>query len=119
MLSLPRPKFAPGMRNVSDEICRQNQKTRFVFNNFLLFVFENRTVYEVRWKHIIEPGRPKMTVWCMRIQCWTPKAANTQSEYVMFISFRLQKWLHQHASMLHYTNIACLVCVWCPAQTEN
>jgi len=29
---------------------------------------------------IIEPDMPQMTVWCMRIAAWIPKAKNTHSE---------------------------------------
>ena len=35
-----------------------------------------------------------------------PKAANTHSEYVILIAFPLQLWLHERASLLHYTYIA-------------
>jgi hypothetical protein len=41
-----------------------------------------------------------MTVWRMRIACWIPKATNTNSQYVMFIAFPLQQWLHEQASLL-------------------
>ena len=41
----------------------------------------------------------------MRIACWIPKAINTHSEYVTFIAFPLQQWLHEPASMLRYTHI--------------
>jgi len=34
------------------------------------------------WKNIVERDRPQMTVWRMRIECWIPKATDTQSEYV-------------------------------------
>ena len=37
------------MRNVSDKICRGNQNTHFVFNNFFFF-FENRAIYEILCK---------------------------------------------------------------------
>ena len=50
-----------------------------------------------------------MIMWCMRITCWIPKAIHTQSEYVILIAFTLQKWLHERASVLRYTYIACLV----------
>jgi hypothetical protein len=39
--------------------CRENQNTRFVFNNFFL---ENRAVYEIMWKNIVQPDRPQMTI---------------------------------------------------------
>ena len=45
----------------------------------------------------------------MRIACWICKSTNTHSGYVTFIDFPLQQWLHERASMLRYTYIACLV----------
>ena len=61
------------------------------------------------WKNIVEPVRPQTTVRHMRIACWTTKATNTHSQYVILIAFPLQQWLHESTSMLHYTYIACLV----------
>ena len=29
------------------------------------------------WKKIVGGGRPQMTIWCMHIACWIPKATNT------------------------------------------
>ena len=81
-------------RNVPNK-STENQYTHFVFNNF--FFFDNRAVYEIMWKNVVEPEGPQMTTRRMRIACWVPKATNTQSEYVIL--------------MLHYTYeyIACLV----------
>jgi len=28
------------------------------------------------WKYIVEPGRPQMIIWRMRIACWVPKTKN-------------------------------------------
>jgi hypothetical protein len=61
------------------------------------------------WKNIVEPGRPQMTIWRMRIACWIPKATNTQSKYVMFITFALQQRLHERASLLHFSTVAALL----------
>jgi len=36
-----------------------------------------------------------MTIWRMRIACWTTKATETQSQCVIFIDFPLQKWLRE------------------------
>jgi len=47
------------MRNVSDESCRGNPDTHFVFNNFF---FLNRPFCEIVWKNIVQPGRPHMTI---------------------------------------------------------
>jgi hypothetical protein len=41
-----------------------------------------------------------MTIWCMRILCWIPKATDTHGEYVIFIAFILQQWLQERASVL-------------------
>jgi hypothetical protein len=58
------------------------------------------------WKNTVEPDRPQMTIWRMRIACWIPKATNTHSEYVILIDFPMQQWLPERASMLRYTYIA-------------
>ena len=52
--------------------------------------------------------RPQMTIWHMCIACWIPKATNTHSEYVVFIAFLLQLWLHNHAWMLYAHYLSCL-----------
>jgi len=61
------------------------------------------------WTNIIEWTRPHMTIWRIRLSCWIPKATNTQSEYVIITAFPQQLWLHERASILRYTYIACLV----------
>jgi hypothetical protein len=45
----------------------------------------------------------------MRFACCVTKATDTHSDYVTLIAFARQQWLHQHASMLAYTYVACLV----------
>ena len=58
------------------------------------------------WENIVEPH---MTVERLRIACWTTEATNTHSEYLIINALPLLKWLHERASMLHYSYIACLV----------
>jgi hypothetical protein len=70
---------------------------------------ENHAVYEITWKNFVEWSRPHMRIWPMGIACWIPKATNTHSEYVILIALPLQQRLHERASMLRYTYIACLV----------
>ena len=72
---------------------------------------ENSTVYDKMRKNIAEWGRPHFTIWLMRIARWIPKATNTHthSQCVILIAFPLQQWLHERASVLPYTYIACLV----------
>ena len=50
-----------------------------------------------------------MTIWCMRIAFWIPKATNTHSEFVIFIGYVRQQWFRESASMSGYAYIACLV----------
>ena len=61
------------------------------------------------WKNIVEPDRPQLIIWRMRIACWIPKATNTHTKYVILIAFPFQKWLHERASLLRCTYLACLV----------
>ena len=89
------------MRDVSDESCRENQNMHIVFSNF----FENHTILEIMWKDIAERDRPQMTVWHMHIACYITRGTNTH------IAFPLQQWLDEHASILRYTYVACLVTV--------
>jgi hypothetical protein len=81
--------------------------------------YENRTVYEIMSKNIVETEAPKMTSQyglytlhtglarlyaCMRMHTHT----HTQ-QYVILIAFPQQQWFRERASMLRYTYIACLV----------
>jgi len=72
--------FLPRMKNVSHEICRENQNTHFMFNNF--FLFGNRAVYEIYWKYRWAE-QATITIWRMRIACWIHKATDTHLEFVV------------------------------------
>ena len=74
-------------KNVVEKI-----KTHFVFNKFSLR--KSLPFFEIRWKNIVEPGRPHMTIWHMSIAYWIPKATNTHSECVILVAFPLQLWFH-------------------------
>jgi hypothetical protein len=63
-------------RNVSDNSCRENHNPHFMFNNSFS---ENRAFYEIMWKNMVEPDRPQITIWHMRIACWITKATETYS----------------------------------------
>jgi hypothetical protein len=54
------------MRNISDKSSRGNQNTHFMFNNFFS---ENRAVYEMMWKNMVEPDRLQTTTRRMRFAC--------------------------------------------------
>jgi hypothetical protein len=89
------------MRNVAHKSCTENQ-TRAAGSITFLF-FENRALDEIMWKNVVEPDRPRMTIWRMRNACCITKATNTHSEYVVLIAFPLQQRLDERASKLRYT----------------
>jgi hypothetical protein len=64
---------------ISHIICRETRNTHFMFNNLF---FENRAVYGIVWKNVVERDRPHMTVWRMRITYWIPKATNTHTHTI-------------------------------------
>jgi hypothetical protein len=74
------------MNNISNK----NQNT---YVNVQQLFSKKCAVYEITWKNIVEPDRPQMTIWRMRIGCWIPKTTNTHSEYVILIDFPRQQWL--------------------------
>ena len=96
------------------EFCSWNSKLlwaaqcRLMFNNF--FVFENGSIYEVMWKHIIEPDRPLIIARYMSFPCRIPKAANTQSEYVTHFFSTTTMVTRTCLSVTLYVH--CLYC-WC------
>jgi len=49
-----------------------------------------------------------MAIGGMCIACWMINATDTNSEYVIIITFPLQQWLHGSASMLRYMYTAWL-----------
>jgi len=90
-----------GMKNISDKGCRGYQN---ILCSITFFFFENRAVYEIMWKNIVQPGRPRMTIRaCLILQ------THTHLQHVIPIAFPLQQWLHERASVLRYTYTVCLV----------
>ena len=70
-------------------------------------------VYEIMWKHVAEPYRPRLAIWCMRIACWVTKATVTHSEYVICIAFPLQRWLCERTSVLRFIHILSVLLFSC------
>jgi hypothetical protein len=46
------------MRNILDKFVDKIE-TLFMLN---IFFSENRAIYEIMWKNMVQPGRPQMTV---------------------------------------------------------
>ena len=84
----------------------------------LIFFFFRRSVsLSDNAENMVEPGKPQMTIWRMRITRLIPIGTNTHSQYVILVAHPLQQWLHEHASMLRYTYTDCLV--WNCCHLEN
>ena len=49
------------MRNVLDKSHRENESTHFIFDAFFFPPLENRTVYEIMSKNVVETEEPQMT----------------------------------------------------------
>jgi hypothetical protein len=47
------------MRNISGEICKENQNNHLLTNNCFN---EFRVIYEIMWKNMVEPDSLQMTV---------------------------------------------------------
>jgi hypothetical protein len=94
------------MGNIWDKLWRKNtiyiQKLFFFFRKPCRLLWDN---VEKLWREC----RPQMKIWCMRIACWIPKAADTHSEYVILITFPHKQWFHERSSTLRYSYFACLV----------
>ena len=65
------------------QICRENKNTFFVYE---FFFFENLDVCEIMWK-IVQPDRPQMTIWRMRIACWVLRLRThfQNMEYLLYL----------------------------------
>jgi hypothetical protein len=55
------------MRNVLEKMLYWKSKHTF-YTQYILS--ENRAVYEIMWKHIVETDRPQTTIQRMHISCW-------------------------------------------------
>jgi len=52
--------------NVSNKVV-EKIKTRYLVN--YLFFSGYHAFYEIMWEKIVEPDRPQMTIWFLRIVC--------------------------------------------------
>ena len=80
---------------------------------FSEFLSENRAVYEIMSKNVVEPERPQMTIW-RRVACWISKVtgarAHTHTHTQIYnTTLPRQQWFLDRNSTLRYAYIACLV----------
>jgi len=53
---------------------------------------ENRTVFDIMWKNLVEPDTSEM-LRRMCFACWITKDTDTNSEYVILITFPTAKMI--------------------------
>jgi hypothetical protein len=87
-------------------VCTENQNTNFMFNYF--FPPEIRAVYEIMWENSVQPGRPQMTIWRMRIVCWITGSKRKLGIWNI-TAFPHQQFSHERPSMLCHAYSACFV----------
>jgi len=75
------------IRNVLQTKTFQKMKIH-ILCSITSFLVENRAVYEIMWKNIVEPDRSQMTIWRTHIASWITKTTNTHSEYVILLFHR-------------------------------
>ena len=56
---------------------RVTEKIKTQHLRSITFFFENHAVCETMWKNVIQPDRPQMAVWRMRIASWITKTTYT------------------------------------------
>ena len=64
------------------KVVGKNKKAHFIFGNFPpppTPQNQNRTVYEISGKNIVQPDRPLITVRSMRIASWLTRHTDTQN----------------------------------------
>jgi len=96
--------FLLKLRNVSDKICRENRNIYFMLGTFFLELCR-------LWpnvKNFVEPCRPQMIMWYMRISYWIPKATDAHSEYVTLITLYCNNGLLTRLNVPLYAH--CLSC---------
>jgi hypothetical protein len=76
---------------------------------FNRFFSENRAIYEIMWKNMIQPDRAHMTVRCMRFAFWITKATDTNSVHVKLTGVHRQKCIVESATCYVFTYFNCLV----------
>jgi hypothetical protein len=78
------------MTNAVKKICRENESTYCMFSTSFS---ENRAVYEIMRKNMLESDRNRITIRRMRCACYKTKATDTYSEYVILIAFPRKQWV--------------------------
>jgi hypothetical protein len=92
-------EFFLELKNVSEKKLQRKSKHPLDAQHFP----ENRAIYDIMWKHTVQPERPRVTI--RRIASWVT-SLQTDSEYLIFTAFPQR--LRERASMLRLYVIALL-----------
>ena len=70
---------------------------------FSKFFFENRAVYGITSKNVVQPDRPQTTVRRMRVASWTSKATRTYAHvHTQHAPTHPSPRAHTHRNMCFY-----------------
>jgi hypothetical protein len=69
-----------------------------MFNNFFP---ENRAVYEIMPKHLLQPGAPQMAIWRC-VACWVNKATRAQTHASSQTPAPTPQYKHTHTCARAY-----------------
>jgi len=74
------------------------------------FFLENRAVYEIMSKNIVDLERAQVRIWRLGSSRWMSKTTYTHTHTLGICNtdFPLHLWLHERPAILRYTHIACL-----------
>ena len=98
--------FLPGKRNISDEIFGGKLKHKFYIQKH----FFNRAVCEIMWKLYCTFGQATDHKYSACALHGGHLILQTHTQNVQYLTaFPQQQWLHERASVLRYTYIACLL----------
>jgi hypothetical protein len=64
------------MRNTLDKVAEKIKI--FILFSVTFFFSENRAVYEIVSKNMVEPERPQLAIW-RNVACWISKAMRAQA----------------------------------------
>jgi hypothetical protein len=67
------------LKNVSDKICRGNQNTHLCSKTYF------HAIYEIIWKTMVQPDRPRMKIWHVRISRWIYKDKGTHTQIMQYL----------------------------------
>ena len=87
---------------------QQTIETHFMYSNFSSVLKFVPFIRQCKKYGTTRQATDINIIWRLRIACWITKATQVHSEYVTLIAFPLQQWLHERASLLRYTYVACL-----------